>query len=170
MTRLVTVGRTASPHGIRGWIKVIPETDDPRRFGLLKSVFLENARGEPSEFAIEGVKYQADRVLLKFAGVDGRDEAAALKNRTVSIPEADVAPISEEDVYYYYQLEGIEVRDLAGETLGKLASIHQTGGNDVYLVRSEDGKKDYLVPALKKCVKSVDLAGGLMTVDRDWVT
>jgi len=168
--RLVAVGRFSKPHGIRGWIKVRPLTDDPDRFEQLHSVTVTGGPNIPGRvLAIEGVKYQGRRVLLKFEGVDTRDEAAMLSNRTLSVPESEVAPIEEEDTYYYYQLEGLEVRDSGGGILGKLESIMNTGSNDVYQVRSPGGK-EYLVPALKKCVQRVDLEEGVMIVDREWVT
>ena len=37
---LLLVGRVGKTHGVRGEIKVIPETDDPERFAALETVFL----------------------------------------------------------------------------------------------------------------------------------
>lgn len=47
--------------------------------------------------------------------------------------------------------------------LGTLKDILQTGANDVYVIGREH-KKDLLIPAIKDCIKNVDLAGGTMTV------
>ena len=85
-----------------------------------------------------------------------------------TIPEAEVPPIEEDDTYYTYQLEGMKVVDDNGEIIGTLEAIYPTGSNDVYLVRAPDGKTEYLVPALKRCIRSVDVAAKVMVIDREW--
>lgn len=171
MTRLVTVGKITTVHGVQGWVKALPLTDDPGRFEELGSVALAREDGKPGggTFNIEGVKYQKDRALLKFAEVGTREDAEKLKNMLIQVPEERVPRIEEEGVYYYYQLEGLIVMDAAGEKLGVLDSIFQTGSNDVYVVRGE-GKTEYYVPALKACIQKVDIEGGVMIVDREYVT
>lgn len=169
MTGLVSIGKITSPHGVRGWVKVLPLTDDPGRFEELETVTLSGAGNVPArELSIEDVKYQSDRILIKFSEVETREDAEQLKNRLLQVSESDVEPIEDEDTYYYYQLEGLEVRDEKGETLGKLDMVFQTGSNDVYVVKGKG--KEYFVPALKSCVKEVDLEKGVMIVDREWVT
>ena len=39
----------------------------------------------------------------------------------------------------------------------------ETGANDVYIIRMEDGK-ELLLPAIKQCILHVDLAAGRMQV------
>ncbi|MFP4032064.1 MAG: hypothetical protein ACLFTV_10915, partial [Desulfococcaceae bacterium] len=51
----------------------------------------------------------------------------------------------------------------AGRFLGRLESVIETGGNDVYVVR--DGDRETLVPALSWVVETVDLASGVMRVN-----
>lgn len=169
MTKLVSVGKITSLHGVRGWVKVFPLTDNVGRFEELKIVTLSGSGNLPArELSIQELKYQHDRVLVKFSEVGTREDAEQLKNRFLQIPETDVEPIEDDGTYYYYQLEGLEVRDTSGEVLGKLDMVFQTGSNDVYVVKG--GGKEYYVPALKKCVQEVDLENGVMIVDREWVT
>ena len=52
---------------------------------------------------------------------------------------------------------------MAGEELGELAEILETGSNDVYVVSGLAG--EILVPALSRVVREIDVAGGLMVVD-----
>ena len=70
------------------------------------------------------------------------------------------------DTYYLDQIIGLDVFTTAGECLGRVTEILQTGSNDVYVVRpTEKGQKDLLLPALKSVVKKVDLQAGRMEVD-----
>ena len=64
----------------------------------------------------------------------------------------------------YHRLIGLSViREDNGEVLGKLTDVLQTGANDVYEVKMEDGK-EVLLPAIRECIKNVDLQKGEITV------
>jgi 16S rRNA processing protein RimM len=65
-------------------------------------------------------------------------------------------------------LDGCEVVTEDGESLGLLKDVYPTGGNDVFVVRraSADAasEKEYLIPALKDVVLSIDLPARRITV------
>lgn len=171
MTRLITVGKATSPHGVKGWVKVKPLTHDPGRFEELESVDIARPGDESGRrFIIEDVKYQAKNILLKFRGVDSREDADALRNTALRIPESEVLPIDEDDTYYHYQLEGMDVTDSGGEPVGRLVSVMNAGSNDIYVIAGHDGKIEYYLPALKSCVLSVDVERKKMVIDRNWLT
>jgi 16S rRNA processing protein RimM len=171
MTEFVLIGLPTSPHGVQGWIKVASMTDVPDRFSLLKSILIQRDAGSALRpFDIEGVKYQAERVLLKLKGVDTREQADALRGHRIVVPAEQVPPIEEKDTYYTFQLSGMSVMDRHGGLIGTLEEIYPTGGNDIYLVRAADGKTEYFVPAIKKCILSVDVERKIMVVDREFVT
>ena len=46
---------------------------------------------------------------------------------------------------------------------GKLRDVMETGANDVYIIDTEDGK-EVLIPAIKDCIKKVDVENGKMTI------
>ncbi|MFA6449397.1 MAG: ribosome maturation factor RimM [bacterium] len=169
MTGYVNIGIVTAPHGVLGWVKVALLTDDPDRFSSLDAVYFEENDGTPRRLEIEGVKYQVERALLKFKGIGSPEQAVAvLKGRKLMIPESEVPPIEEEDVYYTYQIIGMKVVDDEGATIGILEEIYSTGSNDVYLVREPGGKTEYMVPALKSCIRKVDVAAKVMVIDRKW--
>ena len=57
----------------------------------------------------------------------------------------------------------MEVVTDAGERLGILTDVIQTGANDVYEVERKDGKP-LLLPVIPECVLSVDVQAGVMRV------
>ena len=77
----------------------------------------------------------------------------------------------EEGEFYWYQLEGLTVRNSAGEVLGKIDHLLETGANDVIVVEpSIDSidKEQRLIPYLMgDVVKQVDQETGVVTVDWD---
>jgi len=58
---------------------------------------------------------------------------------------------------------GLTVYDEEDNELGTVENVLRTGSNDVYAVRSEDGR-EILIPALRKAVRTIDVPNGRMTV------
>ena len=65
--------------------------------------------------------------------------------------------------YFIADLIGLKVESDEGEDLGTLSDVLQTGANDVYVL-SKEGEDDILLPAIKECVKEVDIENGTILV------
>lgn len=155
------VGAVASVHGIRGEVKVFPTTDEPEKFKKLKTVLLKTEK-EEREIKLQSVKFFKNMVIVKLQGIESPEEAQKIKGATLWIPRKQAVPLAE-DEYYQADLIGLSVVTEEGRTLGVLTDVLETGANDVYEVTLEDGKKA-LFPAIKDCIKAVDVAAGRMTV------
>ena len=62
----------------------------------------------------------------------------------------------EEDEFFITDLIGLNVVTDEGETLGTLTDVMETGANDVYCVKTPEGK-ELLLPAIRDCILDVDL-------------
>ena len=155
----IVIGKLGAPHGIRGELRVIPLTDFPERFENLKQVYVEDALLD-----IESVKYHKQFVIIKFKQCPVREEAARLTGRLIYIDKKDAVPL-EEGEYYTFDIIGLEVFDVDGNTLGNVTEVLKTGSNDVYVVSQKGQAKQLLVPALKAVVKEIDIEKGRMVVD-----
>ena len=69
----------------------------------------------------------------------------------------------EEDEYFVADMIGMKVITEDGTEFGTLSDVMETGANDVYVI-SKEGADDILLPAIKDCVKQVDIEGGTMQV------
>jgi 16S rRNA processing protein RimM len=79
-----------------------------------------------------------------------------LKGGEIRVPRSLALPLMENE-YYFQDIYDCEVLTEEGESLGIVTDILQTGANDVYVVRvAED--KPLLIPAIKECVRCVDVA------------
>lgn len=154
---LVAVGLVLRAHGSDGRVRVQPETDNPQRFRKGARLLAGDR-----ELHVERVQRMPDgSLLLRFAGITVRGDAAALAGETLCVP-ADEAPEAPPGTYYHYQLLGMSVANEAGERLGALTEIIATGANDVYVVTGESA--ELLLPALGDVVLSVDVGANSMTV------
>lgn len=155
------IGKIVNTQGIKGVVRIVPMTDDIKRFELLKNVYVCGKTDEVYE--IENVSYHKQFVLLKFKGVDDMTQAELkLKNKLIKIDDNEALPL-DEDEYYIRDLMGCEVVTLEGEVLGKVKDILFTGANDVYVV-DNDGK-DILIPATKNCVQEIDIQNKKITIE-----
>lgn len=155
------VGVITQTHGIRGEVKVFPTTDDAGRFKKLKEAILDTGR-ERIPVEIEGVKFFKQFVILKFKGYDSINDVEKYKQGKLMITR-DKAVKLKKDEYFVADLVGCLVVTEEGETFGTLKDVLATGANDVYVVSREDGT-EVLLPAIKDCVKAVDMEQKKITV------
>lgn len=159
MDTRITIGKIIAPHGVRGEVKVLPLTDFPDRFQTMKSVWLD-IKGK--EMGVESVRFNNETPLVKFSGIDDRDQAEKLRNGLLQVlpEELVVLPAGH---YYQFQIIGLAVSNEVGLSLGTVSEIIQTGANDIYVVKNQQGK-ELLIPALKETVLAIDIPAGRMVV------
>ncbi len=161
MEDLLQVGVLTSTHGVRGEMKVFPMTDDVKRFKKNKEYVLETPKGM-MEVRVESVKFFKQFVILKFEGFDTLDEIQVYKGCNLFVTRANAVKCAK-DEYFIADLIGLDVFDEEGNRIGELTDVIQTGANDVYEVKTQDGK-EALFPAIKECVKKVDMEERKVTV------
>ena len=166
--KLVAVGRIIGAHGRNGEIRVKVTSDVPGRFdaGKTLSVSRDGVTAEDQTYQIAESRLTGskgnDILIVSFRGFRDRDQALRLAGLLLCVTQSQV-PAAEDGEYFHYQLIGLKVRTVAGEELGELAEILETGSNDVYVVRGVAG--EILVPALSPVVREIDIDAGLMVVD-----
>ena len=153
----IVIGRVGAAHGIRGELRVIPLTDFPERFAALREVMVGDEL-----LHIESVKPQGKNFLMRFREYTVREDAQKLTGRLLTVARAEAAPLDEGE-YYVFDIVGLTVYDEENNELGTVENVLRTGSNDVYAVRSEDGR-EILIPALRKVVRTIDVPNGRMTV------
>ena len=153
----IVIGRVGAAHGIRGELRIIPLTDFPERFAALREVMVGDEL-----LHIESVKPQGKNFLMRFREYAVREDAQRLTGRLLTVARAEAAPLDEGE-YYVFDIVGLTVYDEEDNELGTVENVLRTGSNDVYAVRSEDGR-EILIPALRKVVRTIDVPNGRMTV------
>ncbi|PKM50756.1 MAG: 16S rRNA processing protein RimM [Firmicutes bacterium HGW-Firmicutes-7] len=155
MEEFLYIGRVANTHGVQGMIKVVPTTDDPKRFELLENIYIEDLKGKTTVYTIKTVKYINKFVILDLKEITDMNAAILLKQGIIKIPREEALPL-EQGEYYISDLIGLDVYDDKGTRIGPLKDIIFTGSNEVYVV--DNGTRDgLLLPAIKQCIQSIDL-------------
>ena len=158
---LLQVGVITTTHGVRGEVKVFPTTDDPARFKKLKNVVLDTGK-EMIDLEVAGVKFFKNMVIVKFKGIDNINDVEKYRKKSLYVTRENAVKLKKNE-YFIADLIGLQAESDEGEDLGELSDVLQTGANDVYVL-SKEGTDDILLPAIRECVKEVDLENGKIIV------
>ena len=154
MEQFLRVGVISSTHGIRGEVKVYPTTDDPERFLDLDEVILDTGR-EHKILEIEGVKFFKNQVILKFKGYDNINDIEKYLKKDLLVDREHAVELGENE-NFIADLIDMEVVTDEGKVLGTLTDVIETGANDVYAVKTPEGK-EILLPAIRDCILDVNV-------------
>ncbi len=157
---LIAVGRVTRPHGIHGFVAVLPLSEVEGRFEPGSRLLF----GESSTRRLTVVERRGHpgKPLLRFEGVSDRTGAEELAGQYLFVPESE-SPDLPPGEYWPHQLVGLKVVTADGRDLGRLREVLQNVANDIWIARTLDGTET-LVPALKDVVLEVDLAAGRIVV------
>ena len=177
----VEVGRVLDAWGVKGWLKILPHSNDPEALFAAKSWFLQapDAKFRPGFTAFSGTvslsvdeaKVHSDSVVAKFVGLDDRNAAEALRGARIFLPRSSF-PAASKDEYYWVDLIGLKVINREGVDLGLVRDLMATGPHSVlcveYPVQQEGGNSgtaERMIPFVSVYVDTVDIAGKCITVD-----
>ena len=161
MEDMLQVGVITQTHGVRGEVKVFPTTDDVHRFKKLKQVILDTGK-ETMPLEIQSVKFFKQFVILKFKGIDNINDIEKYKRCSLYVTREHAVAL-EEDEYFIADMIGMEVCTEDGSIFGTLRDVIETGANDVYVIENAE-HGEVLVPAIKECIRSVDIEKGQMMI------
>ncbi|MBD2001205.1 ribosome maturation factor RimM [Leptolyngbya sp. FACHB-541] len=158
-TSWLEVGKIVGVQGLKGEVRVYPNSDFPERFEVpgLRWLLRPEAT-EPEQIELLSGRYLNGKGLyvLRFEGVSDRTQAEALKNCRLLVPESDRPPL-EEGEFHVSDLLGLEVFDQATQVLvGTVVDVFAAGNDLLEVELSESGSKK-LIPFVEEIVPVVDL-------------
>ena len=161
LSEYLMIGQVLRPQGIKGLVKVKPETDDPARFLDLEFVFVKKGE-EYVKTPVEEISVRDDGVYLRLDQAKDRNTAEKQRDTVLYVDRAHAVALSEDETFIC-DLIGCRALDTQGNELGVVKDVLQPGGNDVYVIRTPKG--EMLLPALRHVIPAVDVQNGTITVD-----
>jgi 16S rRNA processing protein RimM len=158
---MVVMGKIVAAHGIKGWVKIQTYTE------YLDSLLDYDTWYVGKEEAwrpLEVLEAEVHSKVLvaRLEGVDDRTAAERYKGQLIAVPRSEL-PEQEEGEYYWSDLIGLKVLNLAGEELGTVDTLLETGANDVLVVKGGSG--ELLIPFIEDVIGKVDLKQKTIRVD-----
>ena len=160
---MVVMGRIVGAQGILGWVKV--QTFTEHLDGLLDydEWYLGNDKQPWRKTEVLEANVHGKVLIAKLPGIVDRTAAEKCKGLLVAV-HRDSLPEQKPGEYFWSDLIGMKVINLAGETLGTVDTLLETGANDVLSVRDEEGK-ERLIPFLASVIQQVSLDERVIRVD-----
>jgi 16S rRNA processing protein RimM len=132
-------------------------SDDPMRFAPGARLMHANGR----EMVVESARVHRDRLLVKFAGSDSREEAEMLRGELFVRP-TDVRDLGP-DEFWPHDLVGCDVVLVDGRLVGRVLSV--TGGPAQDLLTVSTSLGDRLIPLVQAIVVEVDVGARRILID-----
>jgi 16S rRNA processing protein RimM len=158
---MVVMGKIVGAQGILGWVKVQTFTeylDSLLDYGIW---YVGNEQSWRPLQVLEA-NVHGKVVVAKLEGIADRTAAEKYKGQLIAVPRAEL-PEQEEGEYYWSDLVGLSVENLAGDKFGTVDSLLETGANDVLVVKGDGGEK--LIPFIDSVIKQVSLKDKTIRVD-----
>jgi 16S rRNA processing protein RimM len=144
------VGRVGRPHGLDGSFYVVEATSElPASGGVVSGRRIVRRAGTP------------EKPILRLEGSTSRDDADDLRGMALTVPRDD--SMLEQDEYWASDLEGCEVVD-GSTSIGFVRRMSALPSVEVLEVDRVDGS-ELLVPLVRDCIRSVDLAARRIDID-----
>jgi 16S rRNA processing protein RimM len=137
---LVRIGKVVRAVGLRGHLGVAGSEGS---LGALAALWLRVGTAAPESRRIEEARPQGRLWAVKVEGVSDRTAAERLVGAEVLAPREEL-PEAGEGRLLWVDLEGLEVVTVAGEAIGRVTELYETGAVDVLVVTGPRGEK--LIP------------------------
>jgi 16S rRNA processing protein RimM len=151
----LATARLGAPFGVRGQQAVRSYSGDTEHLLRLREVELrERHSGRRQCCTVAEVRQMGDKVVMRFDGVSGREQARHLTGWELWVPRSQASTLHPGE-FYAADLCGCTV--FQGErVVGTVTSVIAAGGGDALEVTDPSGES-FLVPFRELFVPSVDL-------------
>lgn len=161
---LFLAGRILKPRGLKGDLKVLPETDFPERFLERKRLYVGRSPEHAVEYNVVHASLQKGFVYIRLQGALDRDTAESLAGSNLYVQESELAELPS-DMAWIHELVGLKACDTDGKEVGIVRDVLDMPAHQVYEIEMSDGKR-VLVPALEEFVEETDVTGGRIVLKR----
>ena len=163
----LTIGKVTGVHGLGGNLKVWSWAQSPDTFTPGLAVILKDEDETPDpgrEYMIVRTGRYKKGVLLTLEGVSTREASEALVGKLVLVDKTNL-PDLDEDTWYWQDLIGLTVVDTCKGEVGRVEQLFPTGADDILVVinKTQQGKKEILIPMNAVFVKDVNLEAGVIS-------
>lgn len=157
MNRYFTVGKIVNTHGVRGEVRVITISDfAEERYALGNQLYYFTPNHKlVRPLTIKSYRRHKQFDLLSFEDHPSINDVEQYKGGFLKVKESDLQPL-EEGEYYYHQIIGCQVFSDTGELIGTVKEILSPGANDVWVVKSQEGNQEILIPYIDDVVLEVN--------------
>ena len=159
--RLIPLGVFGAPHGVRGELRVKSYTATPRAIGGYGA--LTDAAGARAFRLVALRPLKDDMLVVRIAGVDSRETAAALTGTELFVRRSEL-PAPSADEFYHDDLVGLEAATPDGAPVGRVVGLRNFGAGDILEIAPPGGGDTVLLPFTRAVAVGIDFDAGRILV------
>lgn len=155
------IGSIVAAHGLRGEVRVYPNSDFPERFEEAGERWLwGKGDTQPRSIRLQRGYYLTGKSLyvVKLEGIDDRTQAENLRRMMLVVPTSDRLPMAPGEYHVQDLLDVRVFHKETGEQIGVVVDVFTTG-HDILVVQPQPGsnQKEIMIPFVEEIVPVVDL-------------
>lgn len=131
----ITLAAIIGAHGIGGEVRLKLFAQSVESLDRHKEVQV----GE-RQMTLKSVKAGGGAPIARFAEIDDRSAAEALRGQLLTVPRSALPPLAEGE-YYHADLIGLPCEDAEGKALGTVVAVENFGAGDIIEIEKPDGKR-----------------------------
>ena len=160
------VAHVIGAYGIAGWIRLRPYASEASALLHAKTWWLD--KPEMHDADVMQVRTQGEDIVARIMGIESRNAAEDLRGATVHIRRAHFPPLDDNE-FYWIDLIGHDVVNLAGEALGRVVGLMDNGAHPILRVavpaQGTEKAQELLIPFVDRFVPRVDPQAKVITAD-----
>ena len=159
--KFLEIGEIVGTHGIRGEMRFNPWCDSPEFVKKFKTLYFDS--NGSCAVQIKAARPHGNIVLLTVKDIDTVEEAQKLRGKVLYMKRSDAK--LPKGKYFIAELIDCKVIDADNEekVYGTLSDVSETGANDVWHIKDENGKET-LIPAIPPVIISTDVEEGIIKI------
>jgi len=157
MTKRLPLAKIASPHGVKGLVKIFPYGEDVE---LLETLEIY-AGDKPVKITLKNALGKF--ILAEIDIIQSCEDAEKWSGTELCVDQDALPEIEDDDTFYYHDLIGLKALNEDGEEIGVVIAVDNFGAGDLLEICKNTGEK-FLLPFTNEYVPHVDMDKGCVTI------
>ena len=164
----LVVGLITSSHGINGQVKIKSLSDFEERFLKPGIRWLQQENELPEKIELtSGYKQPGkDTFILKFQGINNRNQADKLKNHKILVKTNKFPKLNKEE-FHLLELVNLRVKTLENKELKEIGKVIdlENEKNNLLVIELFKSQKKVLIPFVKEIVPLIDIKNNFLIIN-----
>ena len=166
--KLICIGKILGPHGIKGEVKIKSFTEIPKALFSLPVLYTS----KENEVFIQSfrISKKQQEFIVRLASVFSRSEAELFKGMFLYTRRSLFQTLKDEDAFYHIDLIGLIVKDVQGNSLGKITAIYNFGAGDIIEIQFSDPFSSQMIPFSSEFFEDIYPEKGAITLKKSFLS
>ena len=156
------LGKIVKKYSFKGEVLVKLDTDEPKFFTKMESVFVELHKNLVPFFITKSSLHKSELLRIKFEDVNSESEADSLIGASLFLP-LEFLPKLSGNRFYYHEIIGFKVEDVSFGKVGVITGVNDSTSQSLFEVDHEG--REVLIPINDVFIKNVDRINKTILLD-----